>query len=100
MEIVDVIAKRDFYDARVGDIMRKQRLKIPRVVAEQLETIRLVTIVPVPLKAVPKIPVLLKPLRSGQVEPSALFAADLPSPSKTARRSRGGSRKKAGESSQ
>jgi hypothetical protein len=100
MELVECVARSDFYDSRAGDVIRKQRLKLPRYVAEQLETIRLVTIVSVPIKAAPKIPALLIPLQSGPTESLVWSAADHPLPKKTARRSRKGKPKTDGESSQ
>jgi hypothetical protein len=100
MELVDCVARSDFYDTRAGDVIRKQRLRLPRNVAEQLETIRLVTIVHVPMRAAPKIPALLQPLTSGPTESHASSAADPLLLKKTARRSRKGKPKTDGESSQ
>lgn len=44
-EIVDVIAKAHFFDDRIGAIGRKQRLRIPKALAEYLVSIDMVDLV-------------------------------------------------------
>lgn len=44
-EIVDVIAKAHFFDERIGAIGRKQRLRIPKALAEYLVSIDMVDLV-------------------------------------------------------
>ena len=97
MEIVEVVAKQNFYDSRTGDVMNKQRLKMPRHIAQQLSSINLVTILG-KLKAAPQVPVLLKPPQNGQGVSPVLYVADQALPKQTAVPRKRGRPKKVGAS--
>jgi len=97
MELVEVIAKRNFHNTIVGEITAKQRYMVPRYLAEQFEIHNLVTIIN-PRKAVSKIPVLLKPLANGSETPSASSLVDQALPPQIATSRRRGRPKKVGAS--
>lgn len=83
MELVEIIALAHFDDSRVGSVSKKMRLKVPSVVADDLESIGLVQILNPPLARASKSP-LIAPLVDGQgVSPVLLQAAQV-SPRQTA----------------
>ena len=83
MELVEIIALAHFDDSRVGSVSKKMRLKVPSVVADDLESIGLVQILNPPVARAPKSP-LIAPLVDGQgVSPVLLQAAQV-SPRQTA----------------
>lgn len=98
MELVEVIARKNFHNTVVGEITAKQRYMLPRYLAEQFASVDLVTILN-PKRAVSKIPVLLKPLAGGSETLSASLPVGQVSPQQTAKPRRSVRRKKAGESS-
>lgn len=98
MELVEVIAKKNFHNTVVGEVTRKDRIRIPKQLAQQFYQMGLVEILERPLKAVPKIPALLIPLDSGAEALPASLPVDQASPEPTAKRQRRGKRRKAGAS--
>lgn len=82
MELVEIVARQNFYDSRVGDVVIKQRLRVPQNVASQLASLNLIKVISNPPKAIPKIPVLLKPPVNGGAVSLASSLADqaLPNP--------------------
>jgi len=83
MELVEIIALAHFDDSRVGSVSKKMRLKVPSVVADDLESIGLVQILNPSVARAPKSP-LIAPLVDGQgVSPVLLQAAQV-SPRQTA----------------
>lgn len=55
-EIIDVIAKAHFFDDRIGAVGRKQRLRIPKALAEYLVSIDMVDLVNPSVVATKEIP--------------------------------------------
>ena len=89
-EIVDVIAKAHFFDDRIGAVGRKQRLRIPKALAEYLVSIDLVDLANPSVVATQEIPS-IGLVESGVEQPSAVLpqAQALPEPIvTTSRRSR------------
>jgi hypothetical protein len=56
MELIEVIAKSHFEDSRIGAVSRKQRLRIPKELAEFLINLDLVTYVNPPQAVVKHTP--------------------------------------------
>lgn len=98
-EIVDVIAKAHFFDERIGAVGRKQRLRIPKQLAEYLVSLDMVDFVN-PQQVAPQEPNSTEPVESGVEQPSVVSQPAQASPKRTATPSRRSSRKTAGESSQ
>jgi hypothetical protein len=96
-EIVDVIAKAHFFDERIGAVGRKQRLRIPKSVAEYLVNLEMVDYVNPPMVA-PQEVQSIEPVENGVEQPSAVSQPAQVLPEQTATPSRRGKRKKAGES--
>jgi len=94
-EIVDVIAKAHFSDARIGAVGRKQRLRIPKEVAEYLYNLDLVDYVNPPVVATTEA-LSTEPVESGAEQPSAVSQPDPVLPEPTATPSRRGRKKTAG----
>lgn len=95
-EIVDVIAKAHFFDERIGAVGRKQRLRIPKQVAEFLVNLDMVDYVNPPMVAPQEIQS-TEPAESGVEQPFAVSQPAQVLPEQTATQSRRGRRKKAGE---
>lgn len=95
-EIVDIIAKAHFFDPRVGAVGRKQRLRVPKEVAEHLVNLEMADYVNPP-KVAPQEIQSTDPVESGVEQPSVASQPDQASPEQTAIPSRRGRRKKAGE---
>ena len=77
MELVEIIALAHFDDSRIGSVSKKMRLKVPSVVADDLESIGLVKILNPSVARAPKSP-LIAPLVDGQgVSPVLLQAAQV-----------------------
>ena len=97
MELIEVIAKSHFEDSRIGAVSRKQRLRIPKELAEFLVKLDLVDYINPPLALVKQPP---------QTEATDAGGDELPSwsppeqvlPETTAPLFRRGRRKKTGES--
>jgi len=98
MELYEVIAKKNFHNTVVGEVITKQRLRIPKHLAKQLEAMNMVEIISNPIKAVPQIPVLLKPLVNGQAGLAASLPVDQALQSQTVKPQRRGRKKKDGNS--
>ena len=98
-EIVDVIAKAHFSDDRIGAVGRKQRLRIPKALAEYLVSIDLVDLVNPSVVATQEIPS-TGLVESGVEQPSAVLPQAQALPEKTVTISRRGRKKMGGESSQ
>ena len=98
-EIVDVIAKAHFFDERIGAVGRKQRLRIPKQLAEYLVSLDMVDFVN-PQQVAPQEPNSTEPVESGVEQPSAVLQPAQALPEQTAKPSRRGRKKTAGESSQ
>ena len=98
-EIVDVIAKAHFFDERIGAVGRKQRLRIPKQVAEYLVGLDMVDYVN-PTVVAPQEIQSTEPVENGVEQPSVALQPDPVSQEQTATSSRRSKRKKAGESSQ
>jgi len=83
MELVEIIALTHFQDSRIGSVSKKMRLKVPSVVADDLQSIGVVeilnpqvaTAIPVPMTA---------PQVVGQGVSPVLLQADRVSPRKIA----------------
>ena len=98
-EIVDVIAKAHFFDERIGAVGRKQRLRIPKQLAEYLVSLDMVDYVNPPQVA-PQQAQATEPVDCGVEQPSAVSQPAQALPEQTAKPSRRGRKKTAGESSQ
>lgn len=97
MELVDVIAKKNFHNTVVGEVTTKDRLRLPRELAKHFYKMGLVEIIENPKKAVPKIPALFKSLEDGAEALPASSPVDQALPEPTATQQRKGRRKKAGD---
>jgi len=94
-EIVDVIAKAHFFDDRIGAVGRKQRLRIPKALAEYLASIDLVDLVNPSVVATQEIPS-TGLVESGVEQPSAALPQAQALPEPTAPIFRRGRKKTAG----
>lgn len=83
MELVEIIALAHFEDSRIGSVSKKMRLKVPSVVADDLESIGLVQILNPPMARAPKSP-LIAPLVDGQGVSPVLLQAGQVSPRRIA----------------
>ena len=95
-EIVDVIAKAHFFDERIGAVGRKQRLRIPKEVAEYLIGLDMVDYVNPPAVASQESHS-TEPVESGVEQPFAVSQPAQVSEEQTAKPSRRGRKKKTGE---
>lgn len=87
MEFVDVISKSHFTDTRIGGVSRKQRLRLPILLAEELQSINLVEILdPQPTTA--RNNQQIAPLGAGGGKSSASLPVDQASSKKTASQSK------------
>lgn len=94
-EIVDVIAKAHFSDARIGAVGRKQRLRIPKQLAEYLVSLDMVDFVNPPVVATQEI-LSIEPAESGVEQPSAVSQPAQVLLEQTAKPSRRGRKKTTG----
>jgi len=83
MELVEIIALAHFDDSRIGSVSKKMRLKVPSVVADDLESIGLVQILN-PRVATAQRGSLTVPQVVGQGVSPVLLQADRVSPRKIA----------------
>lgn len=74
MEIIEVVALAHFADTRVGSVSRKQKLRLPPMIAEQLEEMGLVARVNPP-QATPTTPPSIAPQVAGGGESLASLPA-------------------------
>lgn len=94
-EIVDVIAKAHFFDERIGAVGRKQRMRIPKAVAEYLASMDLVDFVNPPVVATQEI-LSTEPAESGAGQPSVVSQPAQALPEQTAKPLRRGRKKTTG----
>ena len=94
-EIIDVIAKAHFFDDRIGAVGRKQRMRIPKAVAEYLASIDLVDFVNPPVVATQET-LSTDPVESGVEQPSVVSQPAQASQEETAKPSRRGRKKTTG----
>ena len=97
MELIEVIAKSHFEDSRIGAVSRKQRLRIPKELAEFLVNLDLVDYINPPLALV-KQPPQIEAADTGGDELPSWSPPELVSQSQTAQTLRRGRRKKTVES--
>jgi hypothetical protein len=83
MELVEIIALAHFEDSRIGGVSKKMRLKVPSVVADDLESIGLVQILNPRVATAQRSPVTV-PQVVGQGVSPVLLQADRVSPRKIA----------------
>lgn len=83
MELVEIIALAHFDDSRIGSVSKKMRLKVPSVVADDLESIGLVQIVNPRVATAPRSS-MTAPQVVGQGVSPVLLQADQVSPRKIA----------------
>lgn len=96
MELIEVIARTHFSDSRIGSVSRKQRIRIPKDVAEHLISLDLVEYLN-PIKAVVESPVKIEATELGGDEPSTLSQPEPVLQEETATLFRRGRRKKTSE---
>ena len=97
MELIEVIAKSHFEDSRIGAVSRKQRLRIPKELAEFIVNLDLVDYINPPLALV-KQPPQIEAADTGGDELPSWSPPELVSQSQTAQTLRRGRRKKTVES--
>lgn len=83
MELVEIIALAHFEDSRIGSVSKKMRLKVPSVVADDLESIGLVQILNPRVATAPR-SAMTVPQVVGQGVSPVLLQADQVSPRKIA----------------
>ena len=83
MELVEIIALSHFDDSRIGSVSKKMRLKVPSVVADDLESIGLVQILNPRVATAPRSASIVPPVVGQGVSP-VLLQADQVSPRKIA----------------
>lgn len=83
MELVEIIALAHFDDSRIGSVSKKMRLKVPSVVADDLESIGLVQILNPRVATAPRSASIVPPVVGQGVSP-VLLQADQVSPRKIA----------------
>lgn len=83
MELVEIIALAHFDDSRIGSVSKKMRLKVPSVVADDLESIGLVQILNPRVATAPR-SAMTVPQVVGQGVSPVLLQADRVSPRKIA----------------
>lgn len=83
MELVEIIALSHFDDSRIGSVSKKMRLKVPSVVADDLESIGLVQILNPRVATAQRSPSIVPPVVGQGVSP-VLLQADQVSPRKIA----------------
>ena len=83
MELVEIIALAHFEDSRIGSVSKKMRLKVPSVVADDLESIGLVQILNPRVATAPRSASIVPPVVGQGVSP-VLLQADQVSPRKIA----------------
>jgi len=84
MELVEIIALTHFQDSRIGSVSKKMRLKVPSVVADDLQSIGVIEIVNPPLATARSVH-MTAPQVDGQGVSPVLLQADQVSPRKIAR---------------
>lgn len=83
MELVEIIALAHFDDSRIGSVSKKMRLKVPSVVADDLESIGLVQILNPRVATAPRSASIVPPVVGQGVSP-VLLQADQVSPRRIA----------------
>jgi hypothetical protein len=96
MELIEVIAKSHFEDTRIGAVSRKQRLRIPKELAEFLVNLDLVDYINPPLALVKQTPQ-IEATESGGDEPQSWSQPEQVSQSETVQAPKRGRRRKTGE---
>ena len=83
MELVEIIALTHFHDSRIGSVSRKMRLKVPSVVADDLQSIGVIEIVNPPVATARSVHTTAPQVDGRGVSP-VLLQADRVSPRKIA----------------
>lgn len=96
MELIEVVARTHFSDSRIGSVSRKQRIRLPKDVAEHLVLLELVDYLNPPVAVVKQTPK-IEAASLGGDEPSMSSQQDQVSQEETATLFRRGRRKKSSE---
>lgn len=99
MQLVDIVANSHFTDTRIGSISRKQRIKVPLRIAQELQSLKLVKIINPQPAVFQNYPRSAPPLVGGETQ-SVSSPVDQVSQQQTPKQSRRGRPKKTGASSQ